>query len=78
MFLTFPYGHNGAYPTLGIVKHHLNPLQMYRIGSQVANLQKLNGWKKLICCFFGRKGTKTSFRIDINPVNIDENEINDW
>ena len=63
--LTFPYGHNGAYPTLkGIVKHHLNPYKCIRIGSQVWLIcQKLNGWKKLILLFFGRKGTKkTSFQ----------------
>ena len=61
--LTFPYGHNGAYPTLkGIVKHHLNPLQMYKNWEpSMANLRELNGWKKLILLFLRMKGNKKDF-----------------
>ena len=79
--LTFPYGHNGAYPTLkGIVKHHLNPLQMYKNWEpSMANLPKAKWLEKIDFVVFSdeREQKRLLSRIDINPVNIDENEINE-
>ena len=61
--LTFPYGHNGAYPTLkGIVKHHLNPLQMYKNWEpSMANLPEAKWLEKIILLFLRMKGNKKDF-----------------
>jgi len=79
--LTFPYGHNGAYPTLkGIVKHHLNPLQMYKNWEpSMANLPEAKWLEKIDFVVFAdeREQKRLLSRIDINPVSIDENEINE-
>ena len=79
--LTFPYGHNGAYPNLkGIVKHHLNPLQMYKNWEpSMANLPEVKWLEKIDFVVFAdeREQKRLLSRIDINPVSIDENEINE-
>ena len=79
--LTSPYGHNGAYPTLeGIVKHHLDPLRMYKKWKpSMANLPKANWLEKIDFVVFSdkREQKRLLSRIDINQVDITETEINE-
>ena len=79
--LTSPYGHNGAYPTLeGIVKHHLDPLGMYKKWKpSMANLPKANWLEKIDFVVFSdkREQKRLLSRIDITQVDITETEINE-
>ena len=79
--LTSPYGHNGAYPTLeGIVKHHLDPLKMYKKWRpSMANLPEAMWLEKIDFVVFSdkREQKRLLSRIDINPVDITEDELNE-
>ena len=78
--LTSPYGHSGAYPTLkGIVKHHLNPLTMYKKWKpSMANLPKAQWLEKIDFVVFSdkREQRRLLSRVDINPTEITEDELN--
>ena len=78
--LTSPYGHSGAYPTLkGIVKHHLNPLAMYKKWKpSMANLPKAQWLEKIDFVVFSdkREQRRLLSRVDINPTEITEDELN--
>ncbi len=79
--LTAPYGHNGAYPTLeGIIRHHLNPQDALK--NWTPDLAALPPAPWLAAIDFviqsdSREMERVSQAIDIKPVNISDEEIND-
>ena len=79
--LTSPYGHNGAYPSLeGIVKHHFEPLEMYqKWDSSMAKLPEAPWLKDIDFVVFSdkRETQRLLSRIDIEPIEITEKEIDE-
>ncbi|MEE2774673.1 MAG: cytochrome c peroxidase [Pseudomonadota bacterium] len=77
--LTPPYGHNGAYPTLeGIVRHHVNPLEMLKKWNpEMARLPRAEWLDDIDFVIFSdeREQERQKARIDIEPTNLTENEI---
>ena len=79
--LTSPYGHNGAYPTLkGIIKHHLDPLDMYKKWEpHMANLPEAQWLNKIDFVVFSdkREQKRLLSRIDISSIDITNNELDE-
>lgn len=79
--LTAPYGHNGAYPTLrGIIRHHLDPVTALAVWDKsVARLPDAD-WLApfdFVAMDDRRQVSWLRASIDIEPVALDENEIDD-
>ncbi len=77
--LTAPYGHNGAYATLeGIIKHHLNPLESLENwdSSQLIlpEFEKVEGVDFIIHSDSLEMARYKQY-VDIEPINLEENEI---
>ncbi len=79
--LTSPYGHNGAYPSLkGIVKHHFNPIEMYKKWKpSLADLPEARWLKDVdfVVLSDRRERERVLSRIDIVPMNITDKELNE-
>ena len=79
--LTSPYGHNGAYPSLeGIIKHHFEPLEMYqKWDSSMAKLPEAPWLKDIdfVVLSDKRETERLLSRIDIEPIEITEKEIDE-
>ena len=81
MWLTPPYGHNGAYPTLwGILKHHLLPTAFLANWTQdlaalpdVPHLSNLD----FLVLDDSREMARFERAIDLSPQDLSDNEIND-
>jgi cytochrome c peroxidase len=77
--LTSPYGHNGAFKTLeGIIRHHLNPdLSRSSWSISQAVLPEIREFKKvdLIIQNDRLEMERYTQKLDIEPVNLGENEI---
>ena len=79
--LTSPYGHNGAYPNLeGIVKHHFEPLEMYqKWDPSMAKLPEAPWLEDIdfVVLSDKRETERLLSRIDIEPIEITEKEIDE-
>jgi len=77
--LTSPYGHNGAFKTLeGIISHHLNPeLSRSSWSISQAVLPEIREFKKvdLIIQNDRLEMERYTQKLDIEPVNLGEDEI---
>lgn len=77
--LTAPYGHNGAYPTLeGIVRHHLDPTTGFTNWQpEMAHLPAVPWLAESDFLPFqdARERGRLTARMDITPVALDEDEI---
>lgn len=77
--LTAPYGHNGAYATLeGIIKHHLNPLESLENWNSsqliLPEFEKVEGVDFIIHSDSLEMARYKQY-VDIEPINLEENEI---
>ena len=76
--LTAPYGHNGAYPDLKGIVHHLKPFEMYKNWSpKMANLTPAKWLEETDFVVFSDKREQERLlkSINIKEVNLTENEI---
>ncbi|MGI9389742.1 MAG: cytochrome-c peroxidase [Boseongicola sp.] len=79
--LTAPYGHNGSYPTLeGIVRHHLNPLDM--LARWTPNMARLPEAKWLADVDFivqadVRERERHLRALDVSAMQLADEEIED-
>jgi len=77
--LSGPYGHNGAYPTLeGIVRHHLNPVESLNSWRpQLANLRPAPWLAAIdfVAMEDQRERQRLKSKIDIEPINLDDSEV---
>ncbi|MEX0344980.1 MAG: cytochrome-c peroxidase [Rhizobiaceae bacterium] len=79
--LTAPYGHNGAYATLEeIVRHHLDPVASFdKWDPEMVRLPKASWLEQIDFVAFSdtRERNRLRNKIDIQPVELNDNEVRD-
>ena len=79
--LTGPYGHNGAYPTLGgIIRHHLDPtagFAEWRPGLAALPDVPWLSEKDFLPFADAYERSRLASRLDIRPVPLSEAEVDD-
>ncbi|MGI9365958.1 MAG: cytochrome-c peroxidase [Rhizobiaceae bacterium] len=79
--LTGPYGHNGAYPTLeGIIRHHLSPVEsLLAWQPEQARLPSAPWLASIdfVSMQDKRERARLRSRVDIEPIDLNDTEIND-